>query len=309
MRVAIAGSSGLIGTALTASLRSDGHEVRRLVRHEPRTPDEIGWAPESFGLTPDALDGVDAVVNLCGVGIGNRPWSGEFKQKLRDSRMVPTQVLADAILATDVPVFVSSSATGIYGFGSDGAGDHASGDLASGDGAFPEMTEDSPAGSGFLAELAKDWERTAALATDARVVAIRTAPVLSPSGGLLGKLRPLFKLGLGGKLGAGHQYMSWITLVDHVRAVRFVLDNDLSGPVNLTAPQPVTNTEFTAAFGRSVHRPAILPVPAPLLRLAGGELAREMLLGGQRAVPKVLTDNGFTFVHPTIDDGMEYANA
>ncbi|MBJ7289536.1 TIGR01777 family oxidoreductase [Williamsia sp.] len=292
MRVAVAGSSGLIGSALVESLRSDGHEVLRLVRREPRSADEIGWSPETFGVTPDALDGVDAVVNLCGVGIGNRPWSGEFKQKLRDSRMVPTQVLAEAITAAGVPVFVSSSATGIYGFTS-----------------HQVMTEQSPEGSGFLAELARDWERTAALATTARVALIRTAPVLSPSGGLLGKLRPLFKLGLGAKLGDGEQYMSWISLVDHVRAVRFVLDHEISGPVNLTAPQPVTNTEFTAAFGRAVHRPAKLFVPRLLLRAAAGELALEMLLGGQRAVPDVLTDNGFEFEHPTIDAGLGYANA
>ncbi len=292
MRVAVAGSSGLIGSALVASLRSDGHEVRRLVRRDPRSTDEVGWSPETFGLTPDALDGVDAVVNLCGVGIGDRPWSGEFKQKLRDSRMVPTQVLAEAVTSAGVPIFISSSATGIYGFSSDEV-----------------MTEQSHWGSGFLAELAKDWERTANLAADARVALIRTAPVLAPSGGLLGRLRPLFKLGLGAKLGDGAQYMSWISLTDHVRAVRFLLDDDISGPVNLTAPEPVTNAEFTAAFGRAVHRPARLFVPRIVLRAAAGELALEMLLGGQRAVPEVLTSKGFVFNHPTIDAGLEYANA
>ncbi|MGZ8180284.1 TIGR01777 family oxidoreductase [Williamsia sp. SKLECPSW1] len=291
MRVVIAGSSGLIGSPLVQELRSAGHDVSRLVRREPRSPDEIGWGPETFGLTDDTLAGVDAVINLCGVGIASRPWSGQFKQELRDSRIIPTQVLADAIVEHRVPVFVSASATGFYGFTGD-----------------DERTESSPRGSGFLADLSADWERTAALATSARVALLRTAPVFSRSGGLLGPLRPLFTAGLGARLGDGSQWFPWITLADHVRAVRHVLEGDVSGPVNITSPQPVTNAEFTAAFGRAVHRPAFLRVPRPVLRVAGGELALEMLLGGQRAVPTVLAESGFTFTHATIDDGLRWAN-
>lgn len=291
MRVVVAGSSGLIGTALVAELRSAGHEVSRLVRREPRSADEIGWAPETFGLTDDALTDVDAVVNLCGVGIASRPWSGEFKQVLRDSRIIPTQVLADAVSDHGVPAFISASATGFYGFTGD-----------------TERTETSPRGSGFLADLSADWERTAALATSARVVHLRTAPVLSRSGGLLSRLRPLFRAGLGARLGDGRQWFPWITLPDHVRAVRHVLEGDVAGPVNLTAPQPVTNADFTAAFGRAVHRPAFFRAPRAALRIVGGELALEMLLGGQRAVPAVLQEAGFTFTHPTIDDGLRWAN-
>ena len=291
MRVVVAGSSGLIGTALVSALRDGGHDVSRLVRREPRSADEIGWAPETFGLTDDALEGVDAVINLCGVGIASRPWSGQFKQELRDSRIIPTQVLADAIVEHRVPTFVSASATGFYGFTGD-----------------DERTESSPRGSGFLADLSADWERTASLATSARLVHLRTAPVFSRSGGLLGPLRPLFKAGLGAKLGDGRQWFPWITLTDHVRAVQHVLTGDVSGPVTLTSPQPVTNAEFTAAFGRAVHRPAFFTAPRAVLRVAGGELALEMLLGGQRAVPTALQDSGFTFTHATIDDGLRWAN-
>ncbi|MBT0565319.1 TIGR01777 family oxidoreductase [Williamsia sp. CHRR-6] len=297
MRVAIAGSSGLIGTALRASLLRDGHDVVRLVRREPRAPGEVGWSPATFGLGTDALDGVDAVVNLCGVGIGDRPWSGQFRQTLRDSRITPTEALIDAVVERGVSTVLNASATGIYGY--------TSGEV---------VTERSPAGTGFLADLVSDWEQaaTAGVSTPGcttRVVLMRTAPVLSSSGGLLGKLRPLFRLGLGGRLGDGQQYLSWITLADHIRAMRHVLDGPataVSGPVNFAAPHPVTNSEFTRAFAAALGTKARVSVPGRVLRTVAGGLAEEMLLGGQRAVPEVLTTSGFEFSHPTIDEGLAH---
>lgn len=291
MRIAVAGSSGLIGTALVESLTGAGHQAIRLVRTPTTADDQIYWQPETFGIEPNALVGADAVVNLCGKGIGDRRWSGHVKQQLRDSRIIPTQVLADAVRAAQVPVFISSSATGYYG-----------------DTASTPVTEDDPAGTGFLADLTTDWEAAALSASEsARVTLIRTAPVFSRSGGMLAKLRPLFKLGLGGRLGDGKQYLPWISLADVVRVLEFVLDHPIAGPVNMSGPASVTNAEFTAAFGRALGRPAPWKVPSFLLSTAAGEMADEMLLHGQNVVPKVLGDNRFEFRHPTIDSALAYA--
>lgn len=291
MRVAVAGSQGLIGSALVTSLRAAGHTVHRLVRREALDDDEFSWDPETFGVPPESLDGVDAVVSLGGVGVGNQRWTGRFKQELRDSRITPTEVLAEAVRDAGVPTFLSASATGFYG----DTGSHAA-------------TESDHAGDGFLAGLVTDWEQaaTANAGRDTRVVLLRTAPVLSPKGGLLAKLRPIFRLGLGGPIGDGKQYFSWISLADEVRAIKFLLGSSISGPVNLSAPAPVPFGTFVDALGRSVHRPAFLPVPAFAARFVGGEMAEEMILFSQRVVPGVLTDNDFTFDHPDIDSALEY---
>ncbi|MGW6035755.1 TIGR01777 family oxidoreductase [Gordonia terrae] len=292
MRIAVAGSQGLIGNALVNSLRAAGHTVTRLVRREARADDEFSWDPETIGVPPESLDGVEAVVSLGGVGVGNRRWTGRFKQELRDSRITPTEILAEAVRDLGIPTFVSASATGYYGD----------------TGSRPATESDGP-GEGFLADLVVDWERaaTANAGDGTRLVLLRTAPVLSAQGGLLGKLRPLFKLGLGGPIGDGKQYFSWISLIDEVRAIEFLLASDVSGPVNLSAPGAVPFGEFASALGRAVHRPTVLQVPAFAARRVGGEMAEEMILFSQRVAPEVLTDHGFTFTHPGVDEALAYA--
>lgn len=293
--IAIAGSSGLIGSALISALRAADHRVLRIVRRAPSNADELFWNPDSGEFDANALRGVDAVVNLCGVNVGQRRWSGAFKQSLRDSRIGPTEVLAAAVVDAGVPVLVNASAVGYYG-----------------DTRNRITDESAPAGQGFLARLCVDWEAaaTVAAADGVRVVLLRSGLVLAPAGGLLGRIRPLFALGLGARLGNGRQYMPWITLEDEVRAVLFAIDrDDLAGPVNLTGPAPVTNAEFTAALGRTVNRPTPLMVPGFALRTVLGEFADEGLLGGQRAIPAALERAGFTFHHNTVGEGLEYATA
>ncbi|KUI40122.1 TIGR01777 family oxidoreductase [Mycobacterium sp. GA-2829] len=290
--IAIAGSSGLLGSALVSALRSADRRVVRIVRRAPSNADELFWNPDSGDFDPGALRGVDAVVNLCGVNVGQRRWSGSFKQSLRDSRITPTEVLANAVAEAGVPVLVNASAVGYYG---DTRG---------------RVTDESgPAGDGFLAQLCVDWEAaTAAASADgARVVLLRTGLVLSPSGGMLARLRPLFSLGLGARLGNGRQYMPWISLEDQVRAMLFAINHDeVSGPLNLTGPAPVTNAEFTTALGRAVNRPTPLMVPGFALRGLLGEFADEGLLGGQRAIPAALENAGFAFHHNTVGEALAY---
>lgn len=293
--VAIAGSSGLIGSALVTALRTADHQVLRIVRRAPANASELHWDPDSGELDADALDGIDAVVNLCGINIGRRRWSGAFKQNLRDSRITPTEVLSAAVADAGVGVLVSASAVGYYGDTRDRAVD-----------------ETALAGRGFLAQLCKDWETATASARDAgtRVVLARTGVVLASSGGALRQLRPLFSVGLGARLGRGRQYMSWISLEDQVRALQFAIsDSRLSGPVNLTGPAPVTNAEFTAALGRAVNRPTPLMMPGFAVRAALGEFADETLLSGQRAIPAVLERAGFEFHHNTVGEALRYATA
>ncbi|MGI8311145.1 TIGR01777 family oxidoreductase [Saccharopolyspora hattusasensis] len=292
MRVVVAGSSGLIGTSLVAGLRQAGHDVVRLVRRLPQAPDERGWEPETGQLDADALDGADAVVNLCGAGIGDKRWTPERKRLLVHSRVRPTQVLAEAIAAKGVPVLANGSAVGFYG-----------------DTGSKPVTETSAPGTDFLAGLCRQWEAAtgAAARAGARVVLLRSGLVLAPSGGLLGQLRPLFSLLLGGRLGDGSQYFPWISLDDEVAAIRFVLERpEVSGPVNLTGPAPVTNAEFTRALGEALGRPAPWIVPGFALRIVLGELA-DQVLGGQRAVPTVLEAHGFTFQHPSIGAALAAA--
>ncbi len=293
--IAVAGSSGLIGSALVAALRADDHQVLRIVRRTPANAGELHWNPESGEFDASALSGVDAVVNLCGINIGGRRWSGAFKQNLRDSRITPTEVLSAAVADAGVEVLVNSSAVGYYGNTKDRAVD-----------------ENASAGEGFLAQLCQDWEAATEVAeqSGSRVVLARTGVVLAPAGGALSRLRPLFTVGLGARLGNGRQYISWISLEDEVRALKFaIFDDGLSGPVNLTGPAPVTNAEFTAALGRAVHRRTPLMVPGFAVRAALGEFANEGLLCGQRAIPAALEDAGFTFHHNTIGEALGYATA
>ncbi|MFM9378193.1 TIGR01777 family oxidoreductase [Gordonia sp. VNK21] len=290
MRVAIAGSSGLIGSALAESLTGAGHEVFALVRRSAASDREIPWDPETVGVPPGALSGIDAVVGLGGVSIGDHRWSGQVKQQLRDSRIIPTTVLAEAVDAAGVPVFVSASATGFYG----DTGERA-------------VDESAPRGEGFLADLVADWEAAAAGAAGARVVTLRTAPVLARSGGMLSRLHTLYRAGLGAQLGDGRQFLSWISLPDAVAAIGLVLGDDaVAGPVNLSAPQPVRYREFHRALARLWHRPRYLRVPAAVARIAAGEMAGGMILASSRVVPGVLSAADFPFTHPSLTAALEY---
>lgn len=293
--IAIAGSSGLIGSALVTALRAADHRVIRIVRRAPSNGDELFWNPDTGEFDAGALRDVDAVVNLCGVGLSDKRWSGAFKQSLRDSRIGPTEVLAGAVAEAGVPVLVNASAVGYYGDTRDRVTD-----------------ETAPEGRGFLAGLCADWEAATATAVAAgsRVVLMRTGLVMAPSGGMVNRLKPLFSLGLGARLGNGRQYLPWISLEDEVRAVRFAMSTEaLSGPVNFTGPAPVTNAEFTAALGRAVNRPTPVIVPGFALRALLGEIADEGLLVGQRAIPAALERAGFAFHHNTVGEALAYATA
>ena len=289
MRVIVAGASGLIGSALTDELRTAGHDVLRLVRRAPGAPDERGWDPPAGRIDDGALAGADAVVNLCGAPIANRRWSHARRQVLVNSRVEPTEVLAAAVAEQGIPLLVNASAAGYYGDKGDAV-----------------VEESAPRGTGFLADLCQRWESATQRAVDAgvRVVRLRTGHVLARRGGLMGMMKPLFKLALGGRLGNGRQYMPWIHVEDQVAAMRYVLEHDtVSGAVNVCSPNPVTNAEFTAAFGRAVHRPAPWFAPAPLLKLAVGDADGETLYS-QRMVPTVLAESGFTHAHPSLDETL-----
>ncbi|WP_030805286.1 TIGR01777 family oxidoreductase [Streptomyces sp. NRRL S-337] len=294
MRIAITGSTGLIGTALVRSLRTDGHDVVRLVRRAPAAGDEVRWDPARQQVDTAGLAGCEAVVHLAGAGVGDHRWTTAYKQQIRDSRVLGTRALAEALASMDVPprVFVSGSAIGYYGDTGDRRTD-----------------ESAPAGHGFLPEVCVDWEAAARPAQDAgiRTVFARTGLVVARSGGAWGRLFPVFRLGLGGRLGDGSQYWSFISLHDHIAALRhLVTTEELTGPVNLTAPEPVTNREVTAVMGRVLHRPTLFSVPAPVLRIALGEFAGDVL-GSQRVVPKRLLESGFTFAHPRIVEAVRAA--
>jgi uncharacterized protein (TIGR01777 family) len=293
VRVVITGATGLIGTALAARLQQDGVTVTRLVRRPPASAAEVRWDPRARagGLDPAVLSGADAVVHLSGASVAGGRWTAARKRELRESRIGSTRALVEAITAAPVPppALLCASAIGWYG-----------------DTGGRAVTEADPAGSGFLPELVRDWEATAATAAQAgvRVVYLRSGLVLARAGGLLGPLLPLFRLGLGARLGDGRQCLSWIALTDHLRATRFLLDgSDLAGPVNVTAPEPASNAEFTAALARAVRRPAVLRVPAAVLRTGLGEASSE-LLGGARVLPARLQEAGFTFEYPALDAAL-----
>jgi hypothetical protein len=285
----------LIGSALAAALRAADHPVLRIVRRAPANSEELHWNPESGEFDADALSDVDTVVNLCGINLGQRRWSGAFKQTLRDSRIAPTEVLAGAVVDAGVETLINASAVGYYGNTKDRVVD-----------------ENGRTGSGFLAQLCEDWEAATLPAQygGVRVVLARTGLVLAAAGGVLRRMRPVYSTGLGSRLGSGRQYMSWISLEDEVRALLFAISNpSLSGPVNLTGPAPVTNAEFTTAFGRAINRPTPLTMPGFAVRAAFGEFADEGLLTGQRAIPSALERAGFQFHHNTIGEALGYATA
>jgi len=296
MRVAVTGSSGLIGTELTARLRADGHEVVRLVRRPPAAADEIRWDPRAADAGNPPLDGVDACVHLAGAGVGDHRWTAAYKAEIRSSRVLPTHSLASALAALSPrpSAFIVASAIGWYG-----------------DTGGAAVTEDAPAGTGFLSRVVADWEAAAAPALDAgiRVAQLRSGLVLGSGGGVLGRLALPARFGVLPRFGDGRQVMSWISLTDEIRAIRFLLDapgaEDRSGPYNLTAPNPVTNSELTSALDAALRRPDFpwLRVPAPFLKLGLGEMSAE-LLNNARVLPQRLTEAGFTFDHPTISAAL-----
>lgn len=292
MRVVLAGASGLIGQALAASLRRDGHAVTTLVRRAPGSAEEAEWHPERGELDPDLLAGADAAVCLSGAGVGDKRWTDSYKATLRSSRLDSVGTMARAIVAAGSPgVFVSASAVGYYGDTGDRVVDESAGP-----------------GTGFLAGLCVEWEAAPAPAAEAgaRVALLRTGLVLAADGGLLKRLKPIAAFGVAGRLGSGRQYMPWISLADEIDAIRFLLEHDVRGPVNLTGPTPVSNAEFTATLGRVLHRPTVLPTPAFALKLALGEFAEDTLTG-QRAVPAKLTAAGFAHQHADLEAALRWA--
>jgi uncharacterized protein (TIGR01777 family) len=309
MRVLIAGSSGFLGSHLVGALRAAGHDVRRLVRRAPRGATELTWDPDRGSLDVDALRGIDAVVNLAGVNVGRR-WTDGYKRTIRDSRLHTTATLARtlAALGPDAPgTWLNASGVGFYG-----------------DTGERTVDETSPPGDSFLSGVCRDWEAATAPAADAgvRVVLLRTGLPLHHSGGLLKPLLLPGRLGLLGRLGGGAQYWPWISLHDWLGAVRFLLDRedvnredvnredlnraDLSGAVNMVGPAPVTNARFTAALGRVLHRPTVVPLPGFALRLAVGEFAGEAL-ASQRVLPAVLLGAGYPYAHRDVDSALRAA--
>jgi len=311
MNILVTGSSGLIGTALVDRLLSEGHDVCRLIRGVPVDTDdtreggpaatEVGWDPDGGTIDVDGLDRAgpfDGAVHLAGAGVGDRRWTDKRKEIVRMSRTVSTRLLAGTLsrLAVRPPVLVSASAVGYYGIRGD-----------------EQLTEASPAGTGFLAELCCAWEAAAEPAVECgiRTVRLRTGIVLSGTGGALGRQLRLFRLGLGGRMGRGDQYRSWIALDDEVGAILHCLRDDaLHGPVNATAPHPATDRELARSLGAALHRPTMVVVPATALRLAlGREMAEELVLGGQYVIPAALQSRGYRFVHPSLDQAVRAALA
>jgi hypothetical protein len=289
VRIAVTGSTGLIGTALVAALRDGGHRVIRLVRRTPASEDEIAWDPlaPTAGLAPGALDGLDAAVHLAGANVAGRRWTAAYKEEIRASRVRGTRALAGALAAASAPpsVLLSGSAIGWYG-----------------DTGGREVDESSPAGSGFLPDVVREWEAAARQAEDAgiRVVTMRSGVVMSRRGGVLARMLPPFRLGLGARLGSGTQVMSWITLADYATIVSFLLARpEIAGPVNLTTPHPVTNAEFTSALAAAVHRPGLLFLPEPALRLALGGVSSD-ILASARVMPRRLEAAGYRFRFPDL---------
>ncbi|MEH1057843.1 TIGR01777 family oxidoreductase [Micromonospora sp. CPCC 206171] len=296
MRILIAGASGFLGTRLVDRLTADGHQVTRLVRRPPRTPDERQWNPSAAQLDPAVVAEADAVVNLAGAGVGDKRWNDDYRKLIRSSRVDTTTTLAIAIAglpATDRPmVLLNSSAVGWYG----NTGDRA-------------VEEDSPAGEGFLADVCRVWEAATRPAEDAgvRVVRLRTGLPLHRDGGLLKPQLLPFKLGVAGKLGSGRQWLPWISMRDWLDAARFLLDrDDIGGPVNVVGPAPVTNAEFTRELARQLHRPAIMPIPALALKVALGGFAQEALTSA-RVLPGVLTKAKFPYTHPDLPTALHAA--
>ncbi|HEV8025512.1 MAG TPA: TIGR01777 family oxidoreductase [Candidatus Nanopelagicales bacterium] len=294
MKIAVTGASGLIGSALVPHLRARGDDVLRLVRRTAVAPDEVQWDPVAGSVDLDALAGVDAVVHLAGAGVGDRRWTDDYKKTILDSRVDGTRTVVDAMTRLDPRprALVAGSAIGWYG----DTGDRA-------------VDESAPAGTGFLADVVRAWEAAADPAREAgiRVTHARTGLVVSSKGGAWQRLFPIFKAGLGGKLGSGRQYWSWISLRDEVAALTFLLDNEeIAGPVNLTGPQPVTNAEVTEVMGRVLRRPTVFAVPSFALKTVLGEFSSEVL-GSTRVLPSVLTDAGFSWQDSTVESAIRAA--
>jgi uncharacterized protein (TIGR01777 family) len=299
MDVVISGASGLIGSALVRSLEADGHRAVQLVRPSSESragvnaDSTVAWDPDAGTIDAAALEGVDAVINLAGAGIGDKKWTPQRKRELVESRTRGTALLASAMarLADPPAVFVTGSAVGYYG----NRGDEV-------------LTEESGPGDDFLADLCVQWEDAARPAAEAglRVTWVRTGLVLARHGGVLSQMLLPFRLGLGGRSGSGRQYRSWVTLADEVRGIRHIIDDPaLGGPVDVTAPSPVTDAEFAATLGRVLRRPAKLPTPIPILKIRyGAELVQHLLLDGQRVLPSKLLDAGFEFAHPDLEAAL-----
>lgn len=298
MRVVVAGSHGLLGSTVVNLLAGRGWSVQRLVRRPARSSREIPWDPQHGHLNPADLAGVDAVINLGGASLAHLPWTDAYRRTIVTSRTVPTALLARTLAEMDEPppVWLQASAVGFYGDRGDDV-----------------LTEASEGGAGFLAELTRRWEAATAPAADAgvRVALLRTGSVaLAPSGGSSsGLILRAIKLGVGGPLGPGTNFWSWITTADHAAAIVHLLEADVSGPVNLTAPHPATQREVITTLARALHRPSFMAVPAPLLRLVLRDVADELLLSSQRARPTVLEASGFSWQHPTVADAARWISA
>lgn len=288
MRIIVSGSHGLVGTALIKALEADGHEIYRLVRHAPSSDQEIEWSPDRYSIAISRIEGFDAVFHLAGESIASGRWTDEKKRKIRESRTKGTKLLADALANLSAPpkTLISASATGYYG----DRGDEV-------------LTETSPPGEGFLADICVEWEQATehARAKGVRVVNTRFGIILDKEGGALAKMLTPFRMGIGGRIGDGKQWMSWIALADVIGALQFALKNEsMNSPVNFVAPNPVTNAEFTKTLGKVLSRPTIFPIPEFGVRLAFGEMADALLLSSQRVEPKGLADAGFRFEHPQL---------
>lgn len=279
-KIAVTGASGLIGSALCAQLKSDGHQVIKIVRRAARVSDEVSWNPLKGEIDLAGLEGADAVFHLAGAGVGDKRWSAAYRSEILNSRLLGTTTIANACEQIQPEVFISASAIGYYG---------ETGDRS--------VTETDRGGEDFLSIVCREWELVANQAPSVRTVKLRTGLVLDPTGGALGRMLPIFKFGLGGKLGSGKQWWSWITLHDQIRAMIFLMNSKIEGPVNITSPNPVTNQQFTAALARALKRPAFFPAPAFALRAVLGGFSTE-ILGSKKVIPKVLQDNDFEFDYP-----------
>ena len=285
-KIGVTGASGLIGSALVAQLKNDGYQVLKIVRRPARTADEVSWNPVKGEIDLQSLEGVDAVFHLAGAGVGDKRWSAAYRSEILNSRLLGTTTIATACEQIQPAVFISASAIGYYG-----------------ETGNRSVTEAERGGDDFLSVVCREWESVANLAPSIRTIKLRTGLVLDPTGGALGRMIPLFKFGLGGKLGSGKQWWSWITLHDQIRAMIFLMNSKIEGAVNLTSPNPVTNQEFTAALAIALKRPAIFPAPAFALRAVLGGFSTEVL-GSKKVIPKVLMDNKFEFDYPHVSSAL-----
>lgn len=285
-KIGVTGASGLIGSALVAQLKNDGYQVLKIVRRPARTADEVSWNPVKGEIDLQSLEGVDAVFHLAGAGVGDKRWSAAYRSEILNSRLLGTTTIATACEQLQPAVFISASAIGYYG-----------------ETGNRSVTEAERGGDDFLSVVCREWESVANLAPSIRTIKLRTGLVLDPTGGALGRMIPLFKFGLGGKLGSGKQWWSWITLHDQIRAMIFLMNSKIEGAVNLTSPNPVTNQEFTAALAIALKRPAIFPAPAFALRAVLGGFSTEVL-GSKKVIPKVLMDNKFEFDYPHVSSAL-----